>query len=411
MNKTQIPSNIPTMAARFTTAPVLQVINDWCEASGIDAGDVAARNPALNGSEAKSLPAPALLIIEQFHEDPEPIERLEAIARAMPGSTRTIFILGDPSATDIRRLFHAGANDVLSAAITPPEMMASFDAALNTGAARADARRDSGALISVIKSAGGVGGTSVSANLARTFREFDMGEIALVDLDVQFAGLTPCLDLKPRMTVIDAVRAEDRLDATLLRSLFDQHRSGFHVLAGPKSMTASEAISGAFIAKLVAQLKSEFDLVIFDLPMAWSDWFEAALSASDLIIPVLESSVRCADGARRILDALEELDLADRTILPLVNKVDRTPAAKERLSGLNHLFSGQSPMIVREDHKAFQKASDLGQCLLDIGATAAQQDYSKSVQTIASTLELEAELPVHAQSEKRFGLNLFGERA
>ena len=94
-----------------------------------------------------------------------------------------------------------------------------------------------------------------------------------------------------------------------------------------------------------------------------------------------------------------------------MNKLERTPAAKERLSGLEKVFPDRSLVTIREDTKAFQKASDLGRCLLDIGGTAAQQDFVYIARRIAHSLELDIDLPGGAHNERRLGLRLFGERA
>lgn len=402
---------VHSFAARTTSDAMAVMLRQWCADTGLSDYDIQLRDPALNGSEVETLPPARLLVIEQFQDVPEPIERLEVIARAMPSRTAVIFIMNQPTATDMRRLFHAGAGDVLSSSITQPELYAALNATVSEHGQRQEASSASGRLITVLKSAGGVGATSFCANLARTLCESDAGEVLLVDLDVQFAGLTTCLDLKPRLTLLDAVRADERLDPTLLRSLMGQHPSGFHMLAAPKSMTAADALTPEFLTTFIAQLKSEFDLILFDMPMGWSDWFSEVLSESDLIVPILEPSVRCADGARRILDALEDLGLAALELQPVVNKLERTPAAKERLSGLEKVFSDRSLVTIREDTKAFQKASDLGRCLLDIGGTAAQQDYVYIARRIAHSLELDIDLPGGAHNERRLGLRLFGERA
>lgn len=409
---TRIPSFLKTMtvAARTTTPGTAQSISAWCVQAGITELDLQGRDPALNGSEAASLPMPDLLIIEQFTDEPEAIERLEAIAREMPETTVTVFILADPSATELRRLFHAGANDVLSSAITEPELFAAFDAALSDGERIASGARSTGKLISILKTAGGVGATSVAANLARTLQEQKAGSIVVVDLDVQFAGLTACLDLKPRLTLIDAVRAGERLDPTLLRSLFTQHESGFQILAGPSEITATDALTPDFMSALTVQLKSEFDVVIFDMPMAWSDWFADVLSHTDLIMPVLQPNVRSADGARRTLDALEDIGLGEHAIQPVINGIDRTPDAKARSASLSGIFQGKPSITIRDDHKAFQRAADLGKCLIDLGGTTAQQDFTYAARKTADVLDLDVEIALPTQGERKLGLKLFGEK-
>ena len=399
-----------TVVARPTASETAQLLRDWCAEAGIEAVDLQPRDASLNGSEASALPVADLVIVEQFTDAPEPIERLEAIAHAMPASTNVIFMLANPTANDMRRLFHAGATDVLNTGITEPELIAALNAALTDSEKLKTANAAKGNLITVLKTAGGVGATSIAANLARTLAENAAGSVVLVDLDVQFAGLTSCLDLQPRLTVLDAIRAGERLDATLLRSLLVQHKSGFNILAGPKSMTAAEAVTPDFVATLTALLRAEFDIVIVDLPMNWSDWFAEILSESDVLMPVLQPSVRCADGARRTLDALADLGLSEQHMLPIINKAERTPASKDRLNSLSAIFSGAPVMTIREDTKMFQKAADLGQCLLDIGGGSAQQDFNLAAQRMAETLAFDLEMPTSPQGERRLGLKLFGER-
>src|SRR6516165_5092385 len=111
-----------------------------------------------------------------------------------------------------RRLFAAGADDVVMLPVTSDELLFAIQKAL----ARKQGAEGSGTfirapLICVLGPKGGTGktltATSLSVALAETGKT-----VALVDLDLQFGDVGLCMGLSPRQTIFDLVRTGGSLD-------------------------------------------------------------------------------------------------------------------------------------------------------------------------------------------------------
>ena len=101
-----------------------------------------------------------------------------------------------------------------------------------TGPAHNTADSPTGKLVTVFSPKGGVGKTTIAANLAVALTNRDL-HVCLVDLDLGFGDIAITLQLFPARTIADAVALEDGLDFTVLEPLLTPHRRGFTTLVAP----------------------------------------------------------------------------------------------------------------------------------------------------------------------------------
>jgi Flp pilus assembly CpaE family ATPase len=113
-------------------------------------------------------------------------------------------------------------------------------------------------------SKGGSGVTTVACNIAVALAEKSDQSILLIDLALPIGDAALCLGISAGYSTEDALREIDRLDASLLKNLLVQHRSGVMVLAAPTKVPEVEVSKGA-IDKLIAIARREFDHVIVDV--------------------------------------------------------------------------------------------------------------------------------------------------
>lgn len=227
-----------------------------------------------------------------------------------------IIIFAPPAATpdDVRRLFRAGAKDVLGLPVAQEQLMSALGDALGPG----PMSDSNGFVLAVAKSAGGVGATTLAVNLAGHFANPPRGRrgdridplrVALLDLDVQFGASALALDIQPRKDVTEILRSPKRLDAHFLDGVLERHRSGVRVLAAPQTAIPLDAIDSGVATSIVNVAASSHDIVIVELPMAMTDWTGALLRRADHILLVSSAAVRGIAGARRILDAATDLNV------------------------------------------------------------------------------------------------------
>jgi septum site-determining protein MinD len=160
-----------------------------------------------------------------------------------------------------------------------------------------------GIVITVTSGKGGVGKSTISANLAVGLADAGHRVIA-VDFDIGLRNLDMILGLENRIVydVIDVMEEKCRLPQAMIHDKFSKN-----LFFLPASQTKDKTIlDKGKVFKLITQLKEDFDYIIVDSPAGIESGFEHAILGADmaLIISTPEvSSVRDADRVIGIIDA------------------------------------------------------------------------------------------------------------
>lgn len=236
---------------------------------------------------------------------------------------RVIAAARGASGEQVRALFRAGAADVLTGQFTGDLLRASLNEVLQASPALGAMN---GGVVSIVKGCGGAGATTVALNLAALLAQGDdkrgrqPRSTAVLDMDLQFGDAALALDLQPRSTIVDMLRAQERVDARFVDSVMTEHSSGLKLLAAPPSVVPLDAITGDFAVDLIEHSTAVFERTIVDLPSSWTDWTLPVLARSDVIVLVTTPTVAGALGARRVLDALAEAAV-QRPVMLVLNKL------------------------------------------------------------------------------------------
>src|ERR671926_46746 len=133
----------------------------------------------------------------------------------------------------VRRVFEAGADDVVVLPESPERIAFTFEKAI---ARRQGAAVASGValapMICVLGPKGGTGKTLTSCNLGLSLADGGR-KVTIVDLDLQFGDVGLALGLAPRQTIYDLAKAGGSLDAEKVESYLVEHASGVRVLMAP----------------------------------------------------------------------------------------------------------------------------------------------------------------------------------
>lgn len=374
------------LIAVVSDADVSAWIKTYCVQNDIADPSITLTDKTLTDAPAIVNGGASIVIVQAGEATADELERLEQLCAYVSSGGSFIVILDNPSTDAVRRLFRAGVTDVLPTPVAQNELIAALQTAHSESNLQAPSA-SSGKVISVLKTAGGTGATTVAVNLVREMAHLGVKRAAVVDLDIQFGGVGLALDLQPRMNITDAIRAGARLDATLLKSVIARHRGEFDVLAAPPSLTPLSVIDGAFIDSLFHHLKTIYDVVIVDTPMAWRQWMSNLVEASDLVAPVVQTSVRSADGARRIEQALKDMDIDNAPFFVIANKVEKLPTTRDRIKNLSDILGTPPEAIIRRDDKIAAEAADVGKSFRDVSASSsATQDFASAAKKITMRL-------------------------
>ena len=134
----------------------------------------------------------------------------------------------------------AGATDFLSFPINPEEVVE----ALHRIIERDDENGAQGRIISVFSLKGGLGLTSLAANLIDHIHLLTRETCLLADLNLYMGHASILLDLQCAYTPFDLVSDLDRADDNLLFSSLVQSERGFHVLGISDLIAEASEITG-----------------------------------------------------------------------------------------------------------------------------------------------------------------------
>jgi pilus assembly protein CpaE len=240
----------------------------------------------------------------------EPVARGLQMLHVLADTAPQAPIIVYSSRTDgafVRRVLLAGARDCLELPLTPEQVTASAQAIQAQEATRR--RRRSGELsnragcgtvLTIFGLKGGIGKTTVAANLAIALHRQTSASAVLVDMDMRFGDIAVLLGLLPEKTLADAARDAQRLDRSAIRRYLLHHPAGISVLAAPHKPAEWDQVEPEQLRSIVQVLAQTFDYVILDTPGTFNKVVDLSLELATVVLLVTSlerTSVKDADQA------------------------------------------------------------------------------------------------------------------
>ncbi len=268
--------------------------------------DISESAPSGNGSNGGPPPDVVMILFDGGSE--EIALNLMQAQSEEPNRPVLFALVQERSPVLMRRILRAGADELLFLPLDPGD---ATRALLKISETRRRAERESGGvIISMVSTVGGVGVTSLVANLALAFRYTLNKRVAVVDLDLQTGGLAVFLNLEPERTVMQLAETDRRLDSIQLESSLTKHPSGVYLLAAPKRIEDSELVSDRTIGAALELMRQLFDFVIVDCGGYIDENAVAAWERSDHLFYLLDQSIAAARCAWRFIDLFTRLGLS-----------------------------------------------------------------------------------------------------
>lgn len=332
-------------------------------------------------ADAPFLKSAEALVVEVDPDLPDNVAELGRIVGEI-GTIMPVIAAGRHLTTaSARRLRSTGAAETISLPLDPLELEEALESARRQVPARQasePARR--GKLLSFCGSVGGAG-TTILATQTGCFMAAS-ARVCLIDLNVQSACAAVYLNMAPRIGLVDLVSAGLRMDVALIESVAAEHSSGLRVIAGPADMVPLEMITQDFVRDLLGMAQAAFDVVIVELPSAWTDWSLAALAMSDTIALVTALSVPGIRQAKRQYAVLDGNNLTYKTRLVL-NRVPRPLFRTVDLNQSEKILGHKVSFSISNDYPTVSSAIDQGRTLTSVKAGSAVE---KDVKAMANML-------------------------
>jgi DNA-binding response OmpR family regulator len=297
---------------------------------------------AHNGVEGLSVAQsfdPDLIVLDMampFMKGTEVCRRLRA--ESQTSRTPIIIMSNLERVEDKLAGFQAGADDYVTKPVNPKELLARINALLvRSRFTRAELART----IAVTGAKGGVGVTTVVANLAAALTQREQ-TVLIVELHAGYGALRHHFNAPPEPNLgrlldmdADAVMRPD-VERRLMR-----HESGIRLLLAPER-TSEHPLTPEHVGSILKALERSADYVILDLPPTMDVATRRALDFADRILFVTEPESLSALCARTRLYTYADWNLGQPVSTVAVSRTS-SGTSFTRIELENELGLGQSP--------------------------------------------------------------------
>lgn len=174
-----------------------------------------------------------------------------------------------------------------------------------------------GRAIVITSGKGGVGKTTVSANLGSVLAQSG-SKVCLIDADIGLRNLDVVLGLENRIVyhVVDVIAGRCRLKQALIR---DKRNENLYLLPASQS-DDKNAVEPEQMRQLCQDLKKEFDYILIDCPAGIEQGFRNAVAGASQAIVVTTPEVSAIRDADRVIGLLNVQQI-DNTQL-IINRLN-----------------------------------------------------------------------------------------
>ena len=290
------------------------------------------------GAQAVSLAselAPEAVLVGVEEPMARPLQTIEALC----GVLSYVPVIAYSSRTDAesaRRAVLAGARDYLTKPFKPGQPAQSILAALDQVKSR-QARESgqtaqpiaSGIVITVYGAKGGIGKTTIAANLAIALAQVTGGSVALADMDTKFGDVAIMMDIPVERTIVELARRADELDRELVRDYLVHHSSQVHVLPAPFEPSEWHTLKPPQMEKIIAVLAQTHDFVVLDTAATFDDLVAVALDKANIVLLVTSMDISSIKNTVVVLKLLASSSFPQEKVKLTINHASATNSLKE----------------------------------------------------------------------------------
>ncbi len=219
---------------------------------------------------------------------------------------------------DILAGYSQGADDYIGKPIELAVLAAKIETILRQTRTVADvisAPRKLGTIISFAHGKGGVGATTLAANVAAALAA-DGKSVALLDLNLQFGTAAMFFDLRPKTTIVEFARGDvTRVTEDDFNQYLADHMSGVRILAAPPSPEEADLVSVGAVQQAIDLARGGRDAVVLDLAAKLDEITLAALDVTDVVCVVTAPHLASLRSTSDTLAMLTRIGIADERIM------------------------------------------------------------------------------------------------
>lgn len=285
-------------------------------------------------------------------------------------------------ADHILRFFRMGAVDFLKQPIPPEDVKKLIQKIINLEHAKNGNHTDEAShSFALFSTKGGVGLTTLAANLAVELASKNAHKVLLMDLVLQHGNTADFLDVPAQYTLLDLIENFERMDSNLVENSLTKHASGLYVLPCPKRPEDEDFVNPNQIQEISTLFKGIFNYVIADLGHEFTKSSIAYLDFVDKILLVTTPDVPSLCNARSAIGTLNRMGHGPEKVKLVLNRWHMKGEV-----GLDEIKKNLSVELfaqIPDDPMNCLWAANQGKTVSQVSAKC---DFVKAVRSLASTI-------------------------
>jgi pilus assembly protein CpaE len=395
-------------AADETSARTLK--NAFSDA-GFEANKIVVADTSAVIEQLEIMATPEILLVD-LSKATDLMAEVEKLSTVCDPETDVLLIGSVNDLATYHALLDAGVADYMVAPVSPIEVTKALQrlrvpkSMPEKRPASADVDKQHGKVIGVVGVRGGVGASTLAANMAWIAAQEGSAEVVLIDFDLWFSAQALNFDIDPGTGLFDAVSEPDRIDELFVKRASVRVAEHLSVMACESDFNRSVQQSAKGFSSLTEHVRAAVDLVIIDVPRSALVSQSMDCSQIDTLVLVTDPTLIAMRDCGRLVRFLGE-KVPDVELHVVLNKVGR--AGKYELDektfsqGVGMTVSTKIPF----DEKAILGCEAEGKC---VAAMDARHKLAKSFSKIIHDLvDLGRQKPKLALSERI--LSLVGKNA
>lgn len=178
-------------------------------------------------------------------------------------------------------------------------------------------------IISTFSLKGGVGRTTLAANLAVAIRNrHPHKEVAIIDGNLLHGDQGVVMNATEQKNISDIIRNFHNIDRDLITDILVTHSSGVKLLAAPSDAQSGEQVTGEHMSQILQYMINMFDYIIVDTRPSFDEITLSLLDHSDKILLLLTLELTAIKGAKQYLELSDLLGYDNERISLVINRAN-----------------------------------------------------------------------------------------
>lgn len=175
-------------------------------------------------------------------------------------------------------------------------------------------------ILTVFSPRGGVGVSSLAANLALGFQEETDKRILLFEGKLYFGHLDVMLNIRSQNTLADLIPHANNMDDSLVTDVVAKHASGVHVMLSPGNVQVAQGIRPDDLYNVFIGVQRQYDLIIVDAGNSLNENSVTLMDAADRILMVATPDLASLRDTSRFIQISKGLGYPTDKMLVILNR-------------------------------------------------------------------------------------------